>query len=231
MSGSKSSDPAEHESELMAMTVHSVRVPDADRRRTASGRFKMLLVLLACAAPVVASYFTYYVIRPEGRTNYSTLIQPSRPWPKTLPMVNLDGQGVAAASLKGQWLLVAVSEGPCESECEKRLYMQRQLREMLGRDSDRLDKVWLIASDAPVVPRLRSALEAAGAVHILRVPAAELAQWLHAEAGQRLSDHLYVVDPMGDWMMRSPANPLPEKLKRDLDRLLRASAGWDKAGR
>jgi hypothetical protein len=215
----------------MALTVHSVRVPDADRRRTASGRFKMLLVLLACAAPVVASYFTYYVIRPEGRTNYSTLIQPSRPWPKELPLVNLDGQSVAAESLKGQWLLVAVSEGPCEAACEKRLYVQRQLREMLGRDRDRLDKVWLIATDAPVSPSLRSVLEAAGAVHILRAPAAELAQWLQAEAGHRLSDHLYVVDPVGDWMMRSPANPHPDKLKRDLDRLLRASAGWDKAGR
>jgi hypothetical protein len=102
---------------------------------------------------------------------------------------------------------------------------------MLGRDRDRLDKVWLIATDAPVSPSLRSVLEAAGAVHILRAPAAELAQWLQAEAGHRLSDHLYVVDPMGDWMMRSPANPHPDKLKRDLDRLLRASAGWDKAGR
>ena len=49
--------------------------------------------------------------------------------------------------------------------------------------------------------------------------------------GAALEEHLYVVDPMGEWMMRMPANPDPGKVKRDLERLLRASAGWDKPGR
>jgi hypothetical protein len=58
-----------------------------------------------------------------------------------------------------------------------------------------------------------------------------LAQWLAPSQGQQLADHIYLVDPMGQWMMRSPANPDPSKLKRDLDRLLRASASWDQPGR
>ena len=49
--------------------------------------------------------------------------------------------------------------------------------------------------------------------------------------GQALEDHLYIVDPLGEWMMRAPADADPNKLKRDIDRLLRASASWDKAGR
>jgi len=37
----------------------------------------MILLLLACAAPVIASYLAYYVFKPEGgKTNYGTLIQP-----------------------------------------------------------------------------------------------------------------------------------------------------------
>jgi hypothetical protein len=40
-----------------------------------------------------------------------------------------------------------------------------------------------------------------------------------------------VVDPMGEWMMRAPVNPDPQKLKRDLEKLLRASSSWDVAGR
>lgn len=231
MSGSKSSGPADaRPEEPLGLTVHSVGVPDAQHRRTASGRLKMFLVLLACAAPVVASYLTYYVIRPEGRTNYSTLIQPTRALPRDLPLLTLEGQPVKADALLGQWLLVSVSEGPCDAACEKRLYMQRQLREMLGRDRDRLDKVWLLASEAPVTPALRATLEA-GKTLVLRVPAQALKQWLQPEAGQALSDHLFVVDPMGEWMMRSPVDPVPDKFKRDLDRLMRGSAGWDKAGR
>ena len=53
----------------------------------------------------------------------------------------------------------------------------------------------------------------------------------HAWLGQQIEDHLYVVDPLGNWMMRFPADLDPKQAKRDLDRLLRASAFWDKAGR
>ena len=66
---------------------------------------------------------------------------------------------------------------------------------------------------------------------MLRVDAPRLARWLAARAGQALEDHLYIVDPMGDWMMRAPAEADPAKLKRDLEKLLRASACWDRAGR
>jgi hypothetical protein len=31
--------------------------------------------------------------------------------------------------------------------------------------------------------------------------------------------------------MRAPVSPDPAKLKRDLERLLRASSSWDRAGR
>ena len=41
----------------------------------------MLLVLAICTAPVVASYVTYFFIRPDGRTNYSELIEPLQPVP------------------------------------------------------------------------------------------------------------------------------------------------------
>jgi hypothetical protein len=108
--------------------------------------------------------------------------------------------------------------------------MQRQLREMLGRERDRLDKVWFVTDDSPVRPELRAALEEAG-VQMLRVPAPALASWLEPEAGQPLQAHLYIVDPMGKWMMRPPAGPQPARLKRDLERLLRASSSWDTPGR
>ena len=58
-----------------------------------------------------------------------------------------------------------------------------------------------------------------------------MARWLAPAEGQALEDHLYLVDPMGEWMMRLPPQPEPAKVKRDLERLLRASAGWDTPGR
>jgi len=219
--------------EPLGLTVHTMPAPGPQdlRRRTVSGRIKMLLVLLACAAPVLASYFTYYVIRPEGRSNYGTLLQPTRTMPADLPLLNLDGQRVEPRSLRNQWLLVVVGSGACDPDCMQRLYMQRQLRQMVGRERDRLDKVWLIVDDAPVPPELKAYLTGPEPVQVLRVPQAQLAAWLQPEGGKKLQDHLYVVDPMGEWMMRFPSQPDPAKVKRDLVRLLRASSFWDPAGR
>jgi hypothetical protein len=230
MSGSNSSARGAASAEPLGLTVHSLPVPDSARRRTASGRVKMLLVLLACAAPVVASYFTYYVIRPQARSNYATLVQPTRSMP-ALPWRALDGSAVSTPSLRGQWLLISVGPAACGDACERRLFMQRQLRQMLGRERDRLDKIWLVTDDVPLKPELRAALDAGVPVRVLRVPRAELERWLAPAPGQSLEDHLYVVDPMGEWMMRAPSEPDPARLKRDLERLLRASSFWDTPGR
>jgi hypothetical protein len=221
----------------VTLTVHSLQPPDladpaeATRRRTRAGRLRMLLVLAMCASPVVASYLAYYVFKPEGRTNYGELIVPPREWPAALPLATLEGEAVAPARLAGQWLLVAVGPAACEAGCEQRLLMQRQLREMLGRERDRLDKVWLVTDAAPLAPQLRQALEAHPATTVLRVPAEALAQWLAPAPGQQLADHLYLVDPMGRWVLRWAPQPEPSRVRRDIDRLLRASSSWDRAGR
>jgi hypothetical protein len=238
MSGSNSSAPAGNAlpdaDSPLSFTVHSVHAPaleDDAGRRTRSGRLKMLLVLAVCAAPVVASYLTYFVIRPQGRTNYSELIQPPRAIPERLPLTDLNGNAVTAESLKNQWLLVVVSGGACDATCEKLLWVQRQLRETLGREKDRVDKVWLIDDAVTPKAQVMGGVTVNTEATVLRVPAAALAAWLQPAAGQALEDHLYIVDPMGHWMMRVPANPEPARLKRDVEKLLRASAGWDKPGR
>jgi hypothetical protein len=190
----------------------------------------MFVVMLVCAAPVVASYFTYYVLRPEGRRNFGELINPQRPLPDQVA-VDLGGQSTRLPALKGQWLLLSVAGGACDARCAQNLYLQRQLRESLGREKDRVDWVWLVSDEAPVAEIVRPAL--AGAT-VLRVPQDQLSQWLQPASDHQLSEHLYVVDPMGNWMMRFPAKldmAGAANAKRDLERLLRASASWDQPGR
>jgi hypothetical protein len=212
------------------LTVHSLPVPGDDGPRNASGRWKMIAVLLVCAAPVIASYVTYYVIRPEGRRNYGELINPQRPLP-ALQAATQDGKPVDLRSLKGQWLLMSVSGAACDPACQQRLYLQRQMREALGKEKSRLDWVWLVNDGAAIDSRLQPALATST---VLRIPDDALSQWLAPAAGQRLEDHIYLVDPLGNWMMRFPANmdaAGAAKAKRDLERLLRAAASWDKEGR
>ena len=218
----------------LGLTVHSIPTPEGamamEARRTGIGRWKMIGLLLVCAAPVIASYFTYYVVRPDGRRNFGELIEPQRPLPEQAS-VSLSGEQGSLKALKGQWLLVSVAGGACDDACTRHLYLQRQLREGLGKDKDRVDWVWLVSDDAPVPEKLLPALKDAT---VLRVSPTELSAWLAPAAGSQLPDHLYVVDPMGNWMMRFPARldvSGAAQAKRDLERLLRASAFWDRAGR
>jgi hypothetical protein len=218
--------------EPLTMTVHALPVPGApsDQRRL-SGRWKMLVVMLVCAAPVIASYLTFYVVRPEGRRNYGELIQPALALPD-VDAAALDGARSNLRALKGQWLLVSVAGGACDAACQKHIYLQRQMRESLGREKDRLDRVWLISDEAPIALALQPQVDAKAVdAYAFRVPMAALSQWLAPAPGQQLSDHLYLVDPMGNWMMRFPADIDAAKAKRDLERLLRASGSWDRAGR
>ncbi len=243
MSGSKSSDgsfaraaslPPESDGEHpLGLTVHTLPAAGdavATVQRVRHGRWKMLGVLLICAAPVIASYFTYYVVRPDGRRNYGELIQPQRTLPE-LTATALDGMPVPLASLKGQWLLVSVGGGACDAMCQNHLYLQRQLRESVGKEKDRVDWIWLVNDAASPPPELAPALQKAT---VLRLDAAALAAWLAPDIGHQLTEHLYVIDPMGNWMLRFPANmdtAGAAKAKRDLERLLRASSSWDDAGR
>jgi hypothetical protein len=238
MSGSNSSSPAVAKpaafDQPLGLTVHSLPLPQeaamADAQRTRSGRWKMLMVMLVCAAPVIASYFMYYVVRPDTRRSYGELIEPQRPMP-ILTATDLAGKAVSLPALQDQWLLVSVAGGACDAACERHLYLQRQLRESLGKDKGRIDWVWLVTDQVPLRDALRPALKEAT---VLRVDAAKLAQWLAPARGHQLVDHLYLVDPMGHWMMRFP--PTQDAagatgIRKDLERLMRASAGWDRAGR
>lgn len=218
----------------LGMTVYDLPVPaevaQADAKRTSMGRLNMLLVLLACAAPVVASYITYYWVRPEARRNFGELIQPTRAIP-TIEVERLDGNKLALTDLKGQWLLVSVAGAACDASCQQLLYLQRQILVGLGKERPRTEWVWLVNDKAEIPNTLLPALEEAT---VLRIDSKALAQWLLPEANKKLEDHLYMVDPMGEWMMRFPAQLNTEgalKAKRDIERLLRASASWDLPGR
>jgi hypothetical protein len=210
---------------MIQMSVHSLpqaaQATQATAQRTRIGRLKMLLVWAVCAAPVVASYLSYYVIKPQGRVNYGSLILPPQgvPLDGSLKLVDTQGRAVLAASLKGQWLLVTVAKGACDASCEQHLYLQRQLREVLGKDKDRLDRVWLIPDQAQPREALLPGLKNAWVLH---ADASALQRWLAPEAGQPLDAHLYLVDPRGDWMMRFPVNADPARVKNE---------SWDEAGR
>ncbi len=187
------------------------------RKRT---HWTLFLVLAVCAAPMVLSYFTYYVIKPTTRTNYGELIDP-RAYPiPDLGTVALDGKPAALADYAGKWLLLQADTGACPKTCTDKLFWQRQIRLTQGKDMERIERVWLVTDDTPLQTELMKQYDG---THMLRVDPAKLAAWLPVAQGTRATDHIYVIDPLGNLMMRFPKDPDPNKIKRDISKLLKAS--------
>ena len=190
--------------------------------QTRRGRLQMLFLLLACAAPVIASYLAYYVFKPEGgKTNFGTLIQPVQD-------VNTAWFDVP---FKGKWtLLVARPAGECtikNKSCLEALFLMRQLRIAVGRESGRVQLVWVNTDGKPVDPEVLLAYDQKTAgFQIVSLPAdpkskAEFNAWLNRNgAGEKIQ----LIDPSPAKMMVFPATNSPKEfgsIKKDLEKLLR----------
>ena len=200
----------------MTTAAHSATPSGATHWR----RYRTLYLLIAvCVAPVLASYLMYYVFPPSGRTNYGDLIVPQRPTPE-LGLRSEDGSAYSLGRLRGSWVMLKVDTAACDEACRLQLWQMRQLRTMQGKDADRIARVFMVTDDAPLEMALMR--EHDGAV-VLRADRAELERFLPAGKGTRLEDHLFLIDPIGNLMLRWPKDADPNRMKRDIGRLLKAS--------
>lgn len=174
------------------------------------------LIIALAAAPVAASYFFYYFWPPTSTVNYGALIEP-RPLPDPQLML-ADGTAFRLSQLRGKWVLVSLDSGRCDERCERKLLYMRQLRLTQGKDMERVERAWLISDDA--TPRA-DAIEPFPGTWVVRAAGAGLVEQFPAP--DRASDHIYVVDPLGNLMMRFPRDPEPGRMIKDLSRLLKAS--------
>jgi cytochrome oxidase Cu insertion factor (SCO1/SenC/PrrC family) len=190
---------------------------DAYRDAIRAGRWRMLLVLAACAAPVIASYVTFYIVKPQGRMNYGELIDPARPVTDA-PLKHLDGRPARLSDYRGKWLLVAIDAGACETACADKLFKTRQLRTMQGKDRERVERVWLITDDTPLSTMLMREHDDLRMLRARGTPlVGEMAGGGDATAG------IWLIDPLGNLVLRYPRDADPKKMHRDIGRLLKYS--------
>ena len=192
-------------------------------------RWMLWLVLLVCAAPMIASYFTFYVLKPEKRNNYGGFIDArTHPVPAALHTTTLDGRAQPLDAFKGKWVLLTAAPADCPDACRKQLFALRQLRTMQGKEMNRIERVWLITDQQPLDTIV---IREYDGTHMLRADRQAVAAWLPVDAGTSITDHIYVIDPLGHLMMVFPKDPNPtktyehmQKVYKDIYKLLKASA-------
>jgi len=185
-----------------------------DTPRRASGRRTLALLALVCAAPIIASYVAYYWLRPAAHVNYGEL--EARPAPE-IAGVGDDGAPWRLSSLRGRWILLIPGDIACAAPCERALYATRQARTIQNREQERVVRVLLRPIGAAPLDATRLA-QHPGLLSVRADPA----QWVMLpESGDAGS--IYLIDPLGNLVLRYPADPDIKRMAEDLERLLRAS--------
>jgi hypothetical protein len=166
---------------------------------------KLLLIGAVCVAPVLAGWILFLSgWTPRDAGNYGELIPPR---PLSAP---------ALASLHGKWVLVSFDAAACNAYCEKKLYFLRQVRKAQGKEFERVERLWVLTDGATPRAELLAAIEGTRIVRLKNIGGA-------GDFPGNPFQHIYVIDPLGNLMMRFPQDPDPSRMVKDLQRLLKAS--------
>ena len=168
---------------------------------------KLLLIGAVCVAPVLAGWAIYLSgWTPSATGNYGELIPPR---PLSAP---------ALGALRGKWVLVTFDAAACDAYCEKKLYFLRQVRKAQGKEFERVERLWVLTDGATPRAELLAAIEGTRIVRLKNIPGAGTGDF----PGNPVQ-HIYLIDPLGNLMMRFPPDPDPSRMVKDLQRLLKTS--------
>jgi cytochrome oxidase Cu insertion factor (SCO1/SenC/PrrC family) len=156
-----------------------------------------------CAAPVVLGTLAYVFGWGVGKpASYGELIAPQ-------PLC-----GPPFRQLRGKWVLVSFDAAACDARCETKLYYMRQVRRAQGAEMGTVERLWVLTDS--VAPR-RELLQAIEGTHTAQDGRSA------AQFPGKAEEHIYLIDPLGNLMMRFPPDPDPSRMIKDLERLLKYS--------
>ncbi len=181
-----------------------------------NSRRVLWLIAAVCIAPFVASFAAYYFYQPDGRVNYGDLIEGVK-----LPEMSLrlaDGSDFSLTRIEGKWVFITVDNAACDAYCEKKLWQIRQVRKTQGKYPERIERVWLVTGGGKPAERLLGEYEGTWMIDAERSKISEVLP----HTGSRV-DHIYLVDPLGNVILRYPRDADPSRIKKDLERLLKVS--------
>jgi len=151
-----------------------------------------------------------------GNVNYGDLIE----------IQKISGSGVTQDTniifrmkdLQGKWVMLTVDSGQCDEACDSKLFYMRQVRTMQNREMDRIERLWLIDDDINASAEIKEKYDG---TFFVNAKGSELLDQIQTREIQR--KHIYLVDPIGNLMMRFPEELEPRKMSDDIKRLLQVS--------
>jgi len=172
--------------------------------------------------PLVLAFWVYYGTdwRPAQRVNHGELIVPARPLPDVRLRPALDGSPTPPQPFRRKWSLVYIGDGQCDAACRQSLYVMRQTRLALNNDMTRVEQIFLVTSGCCASGFLSSEHPALLVLDGMDPAASALVSTFPTTDRNQ---SLFIVDPLGNLMMRFDVRQNPKGLREDLKKLLTLS--------
>ncbi len=184
-------------------------------KSTTWARVQMLLIASVFFGPLAVAAWMYYGghFQPQGKTNHGALLEPIVSVADAVPESAIVEIG------DGYWLLVYANSAECLDACKSALYTLRQSRKMLGKEMDRLKRVFLHGESAPDTVFLAD--EHAGLITLQNDPSVELLN--NKQPAELLAGGFFLVDPLGNLVMYFQPDINPSDMVEDIKHLLKFS--------
>ena len=193
-------------------------------RNSKSGLIIVAVLIAIFALPeIIAVSLQVMKWRPDSTTNRGDLIQPARAI-EDLEFQTIDNKTVKFSELRKKWIMVSFADGVCNDACLKNMYLMRQVQTALGKEQNRVQRIFV--SHEPIAPEAQKVMlkEFAGMTILvgsqLNVKALSL-QFTLPNMTAVDAQRIYLVDPLGNLMMSYRDNP--NGMLKDIVHLMKIS--------
>lgn len=188
----------------------------AEPKKAALGRLQLLGIAAVFAVPLALAAWMYYFdnsLAPGSGSNNGALL---------LPIVSLSDD-LAQSEIhnigSNQWLMLYANNDACDDQCDDALVRLRQTRLMLGKDMQRVKRVFLHGDSLPDTVTLEE--QHAG---LITMTDNDLNMLLEMKRpAELLPGGCYLIDPLGNLVMYFPPNLDPKEMVGDIKHLLKLS--------
>jgi len=178
----------------------------------------MVLFFLIGLFLAIGPYVFYAWWKPAAQINKGELLETRSAGLQLLALEGVTPVKMLAEGVKKKWVFLTVQTASCDARCQNKLYLMRQIRTAQGESMDRIERAWVILGDGQPAPQL---LKLHPGLHLARV--SNLAGLAQLPLGTDPGACIFVIDPLGNLVMRYDDRSAPKDILKDMSRLLRFS--------
>jgi hypothetical protein len=183
-----------------------------------NARKTLLWLVIISILPIAASYALYFRGKHMSQMNHGELLETRPAGLETLIAENATARQSIADLVKKKWVYLTVQTSACDARCQRKLYLMRQIRTAQNDNMMRVERVWVIVGTGQ--PDAHLLAEHPG---LLLARVADVKQLTNLPLGTDPGAYVFLLDPLGNLVLRYDDQAAPKGMLKDMERLLRYS--------